>query len=876
MKSETSGSKGLSADSSSRGSSEERAELSGTSGLSEAEASARMIADGPNELPSEKRRGVLRIAFEVVREPMFLLLIAAATIYFVFGDVQEALTLLGAVVVVLAITIVQEGRTEKSIAALRDLSSPRAQVIRDGVVRTVPGRELVCGDVVKIAEGDRVPADLLLRRGTALAVDESLLSGESVPATKHAEAKATTLGAVGESSAALWSGTLVVGGRGVAEVMATGARSELGRIGASLVSVEKERTPLQREVDLVVKRMAVFGLAASAVVVIATGLTGTDWLHAILAGITLAMSLLPEELPVVLTVFLALGAWRIAKSRVLTRRVTSVETLGAVHVLCTDKTGTLTENRMTIQELRTAALEHVVDDDELPEEVHALVEMGILASPRDPFDPMEKAFHALGQKRLGGTEHLHPSWEAVREYPLTAELLAVTYAWRPTEGADGSTGSAGSAADGSTDAGLVVATKGAPEAIFELCHLDDEVARVWRERVDSMAARGLRVLGVARSRGTLMEEPSHPHELDLDLVGLVGLADPLRGDVAEAIATCRSAGIRVLMITGDHALTARAIATEAGLADGEVMTGPEIEAMDDEALAKRLATATVIARAVPAHKLRIVRALRASGAIVGMTGDGVNDAPALKAADIGIAMGKRGTDVAREAAALVLVEDDFGSIVDAVRIGRRIYDNLRKAVGYILAVHIPIAGVALVPALLGWGPLLFPAHVVFLELIIDPTCSVVFEMEPAEEGVMKRPPRGRDEHLFEWRRILFSAAHGITVLLGALAMLWWHADASLELRRTLAFVVLVAGNLTIVVASRSTDRPFWTSFRRRNRALWAMAIGVPAVLAVVLFVGPVRALFALDVATWPQLGAALLVAVVPVLLLDVGKLFSRR
>jgi Ca2+-transporting ATPase len=846
-------------------------------GLSEDEARARMLADGPNELPSERRRGVWRIALEVVREPMFLLLIAAATLYFVFGDVQEALTLLGAVVVVLAITIVQEGRTEKSIAALRDLSSPRAQVIRDGVVRTVPGRELVRGDVVKIAEGDRVPADLLLRRGTTLAVDESLLSGESVPATKHADAKATALGAVGESSAALWSGTLVVGGRGVAEVMATGARSELGRIGASLVSVEKERTPLQREVDLVVKRMAVLGLVASAGVVIATGLTGTDWLHASLAGITLAMALLPEELPVVLTVFLALGAWRIAKSRVLTRRVTSVETLGAVHVLCTDKTGTLTENRMTIQVLRTAEREHVVDDGELPEEVHALVEVGILASPRDPFDPMEKAFHALGQKRLGGTEHLHPSWEAVREYPLTPELLAVTYAWRPSEGADGVTGSAGSAADGVTgSAGLVVATKGAPEAIFDLCHLDDDTARVWRGRVDVMAARGLRVLGVARSRGTLTEEPSHPHELDLDLVGLVGLADPLRGDVAEAIATCRTAGIRVLMITGDHALTARAIATEAGLADGEVTTGPEIEAMDDEALAKRLATATVIARAVPAHKLRIVRALRASGAIVGMTGDGVNDAPALKAADIGIAMGKRGTDVAREAAALVLVEDDFGSIVDAVRIGRRIYDNLRKAVGYILAVHIPIAGVALVPALLGWGPLLFPAHVVFLELIIDPTCSVVFEMEPAEEGVMKRPPRGRGEHLFEWRRILFSAAHGITVLLGALAMLWWQADASLELRRTLAFVVLVAGNLTIVVASRSTDRPFWTSFRRPNRALWAMAVGVPAVLAVVLFVGPVRELFAFDVATWPQLGAALLVAVVPVLLLDVGKLALRR
>ncbi len=834
-------------------------------GLSEAEATARMRAEGPNVLPEEERRSIWKLLLEVVREPMFLLLLAAAALYFLFGDRQEALTLLGFVVVVITITLVQEGRTEHALDALRNLSSPRAQVLRDGVAKTVPGRDLVRGDIVRVGEGDRVPADAILRDGTALSVDESLLTGESVPVSKTPSPDATDIGRPGgEGGGALFSGTLIVAGRGLAEVVATGSRSELGRIGASLRSVEKDRTPLQREVARVVRRMAALGLGLCVLLVVARGLIEGDWIEAGLSGITLAMAILPEEFPVILTVFLALGAWRIAKHRVLTRRVSSVETLGGVHVLCTDKTGTLTQNRMTIRRLRTPDTELDVDatrDSELPESVHELVEFGILACPRDPFDPMEKAFHQLGARTLEQTEHLHPRWQKAREYPLTPGLLAVTHAWH-------------------TEAGeaLVVATKGAPEAVFDLCHLDEADIETWRVRVAAMAEDGLRVLGVARAAESVTRSPDHPHDVPFQMLGLVGLEDPIREEVPEAVALCRRAHIRVLVITGDHPDTARAVAKKAGLDPGLVLTGPELEALDDDALAERLEKTSVVARAVPAHKLRIVRALKKRGLRVGMTGDGVNDAPALKAADIGVAMGARGTDVAREASALVLVNDDFGAIVDAVRIGRRIFDNLQNAVGYIVAVHIPIAGLSLLPVLLGWGAILAPAQVAFIQLIIDPSCSIVFEMEPERPGVMDRPPRAASDRLFAWRRVGWNLAQGVVVLGASMWVL--HdaraAELSVGAQRALAFVALVLGNLAILITSRSSTEPFWMSLRRWNPAV-PILLGIAlALLAAVVLTPPLRALFAFAPVGAGDLGVAALVSILPVLALDALRPVPRR
>ena len=831
------------------------------SGLVTAEAERRLAVDGPNELTARARRGPLRFVLEVVREPMFLLLFAAAGLYLLLGDLGGAATLLGSVVLIVAITAVQEGRTERALEALRDLSSPRARVLRDGVVVTLPARELVVGDVLHVAEGDRVPADAVLRDGTALMVDESLLTGESVPAAKVPTREGTVLGPPGEEAGgALFAGTLVVSGRGVAEVVATGPRAQLGRIGESLREVEREPTPLQREVARLVRTMAIVGLSLSVLVVIVLIASGVAWIQSVLGGITVAMALLPEEFPVVLTVFLAIGAWRISRRRVLTRRMAAVETLGAVHILCTDKTGTLTENRMTVRSLVTAAsVVEVSAERALPEDVHAVLEHAILACPDNPFDPMERAFLALGATARLDRAHLHPGWQLEREYPLSPSLLAVTYVWRTGAGEP-----------------RVVATKGAPEAIFELCRLDEAAGAAWRARVQQMGKEGLRVLGVARTR-SLGAAPDDLRDLTFELVGLVGLEDPLRADVPDALAECVRAGIRVVLITGDHPDTARAIARSAGIPHDEVLTGAEIERLDDAALAAKLETTSIVARAIPAHKLRIVRALRVHGDVIAMTGDGVNDAPALQAADIGIAMGTRGTDVAREAAGLVLVQDDFASIVAAVRIGRRIFDNLRSAFGYIVAVHVPIAGLALGPALLGWGALLTPAHVIFLELIIDPACSVVFELEPEADDLMRRPPRPPRSSLLDLGRVTMSVLQGALVVAASLAVLAWARARGLDVaaQRTLAFALLVGGNLAILVASRSTHQPWWRTLAHKNPAVPILLAAATAIFALTALVPPVAHLFGFGLVHPRALFGAVAIAALPVLLLDALKLLDR-
>jgi len=831
-------------------------------GLTSAEAAARLAAGGRNELPREQGRTFLRILVEVARQPMFLLLLASTAIYVTFGDLREAATLGGFVFFIIGITVVQERRTERALDALRDLSSPHATVRRDGAWTSLDARLLVAGDVILVAEGDRVPADALMRAGAPVTIDESLLTGESVPLIKQPApdlpGEPASLGPPGGDGggAALFAGTLVVSGHALAEIVATGPASELGRIGAELRDIQPSRTPLEREVARLVTQLAILGVATSIALVVIRGLIEGGWLRAALSGITLAMSLLPEELPVILTVFLALGAWRIARHRVLTRRTPAVETLGAVTVLCTDKTGTLTQNRMAIHRLVTADADLEVDGaPDLPEEVHALVEFGLLACPPQRTDPMDLAFAALGERTLDGTEHLHPRWQPVREYALRPGLLAVTHVWR---GADGQT---------------VVATKGAPEAMIDLCHLADAEAAPWLARAEAMARSGLRVLGVARATGAGIEPPPDAHDYTFEMVGLVGLADPLRDDAADAVALCRRAGIRVLMITGDHPDTARAIARAAGIPADDVVTGAELEALDDDALADRLAAAHVVARAVPAHKLRIVRALRARGEVVGMTGDGVNDAPALKAADIGVAMGKRGTDVAREAASLVLVDDDFGAIAQAVRTGRRIHDNIQKSVGYTLAVHVPIAGMALLPPLLGWGALLAPVHVVFFELVIDPACSIVFEMEPEEPGVMDRPPRRPDAPMLSRRRGVFALLQGALAFGAALAAAAWARRAGLpeEAVRAVAFVAIVAGNLAILVANRSGRGPFWRAFGRGNRgAAWLGGIA-STLVALILAVPAARSLFAFTLPGGAWLAGAIAAGAVPVLAADLIK-----
>ena len=808
-------------------------EIIDPSGLTEAEVARRLREHGYNELPASKGRSILETAWGVVREPMFLLLLACGTIYLLLGDVQEALMLLGFVFVVLGITLYQERKTERALEALRDLSSPRALVIRGGERKRIAGREVVHGDLLVLAEGDRVPADSVIISCNNLSTDESLLTGESVPVRKvvwDGVREMTRPG--GEDLPFVFSGTLIVQGQGIAEVRAIGLSSEMGKIGKALQTVEIEGTRLQQEVGQLVRRVAIFALSLCVVVVVLYGFTRGNWLQGFLAGITLAMAMLPEEFPVVLTIFLALGAWRLSKMKVLARRVPVIETLGSATVLCVDKTGTLTVNRMSIRKLAVGGTVYDLDEQaaqKLPEEFHAIVEFGILASQRDPFDPMEKAFHDLGKQHLANTEHLHADWTMERGYPLSPSLLAMSHVWKSPTGHD-----------------YVVAAKGAPEAIADLCHLDAERTKTITAQVATMAKEGLRVLGVARGVFAEQNLPGEQHDFTFEFLGLVGLADPVRPTVPAAVEECYTAGIRVIMITGDHPTTAKSIARQAGFKSiDEIITGPELEKMDEAELQRRVGSVNIFARMVPEQKLRLVNVLKAKGEVVAMTGDGVNDAPALKAAHIGIAMGGRGTDVAREAASLVLLDDDFASIVRAVRMGRKIFDHLQKAMTYIVAVHVPIAGMSLIPVMFNWPLALLPVHILFLELVIDPACSVVFEAEQEDEGVMRRPPRSPKEPLFGRKLLTLGLLQGASVLVIVLAvyltaLLGWQdaMDAT-----ALSFTTLVIANLGLIFANRSWSRTILSTLRSPNPALWWVFGGTLFFIALVLYVPFLRGLF---------------------------------
>ncbi len=809
-------------------------DISSISGLSRAQARKRLQSEGYNELPSAGRRSLPRIALDVAREPMFLLLMAAGSLYLALGNLEEAFLLLFFVFVVMSITFYQERKSERALEALRGLSSPRARVIRGGKVSRIAGREVVRGDIIVIDEGDRVPADARLSFSENLYVDESLLTGESAPVLKDARGGARAARPGGDGLPFIYSGTLVVRGRGLAKVEKTGGATQMGQIGKSLEAIEPRATILQLQTKRLVRNLAAIGLSLCVIVAVAYGATRGDWLGGLLAGITLAMATLPEEFPVVLAVFLALGAWKISKNRVLTRRMPAVETLGAATALCVDKTGTLTLNRMAAGSLvvngKYFDLGKGIGAGGIPEDFHQLVEYGILASQRDPFDPMEKAIRRLGEHELARTEHLHDNWKLVQSYPLSEELMALSQVWRSPDGDE-----------------YVIAAKGAPEAIADLCHLGGNRLQELDREISRLAEAGQRVLGVGRARFRLNDAlPSRQHDFDFEFVGLLGLSDPLRPEVPEAIKECYRAGIRVIMMTGDYPGTALNIARQMGLRGGEeVITGPELEQMPDEELRRRVRSANIFARVVPEQKLRLVQALAAGGEVVAMTGDGVNDSPALKAAAIGIAMGGRGTDVARESAAMVLLDDDFSSIVRAVRLGRRIYDNIKKAMAYIVAVHVPVVGLTIVPVLLGWPLILMPVHVVFLELIIDPASSVVFEAEPEEADVMRRPPRNPRAPLFGRRALSLSALQGLSVLAIVLFFyaFFYYRGHGLGTIRAMTYTTLIFANLGLILTNRSWSKTIFETIRIRNRALWLLLGSVPVFLGLVLYVPFLKSLF---------------------------------
>ena len=829
-------------------------------GLSNAEASARLAREGFNELPRSEQRTAWRILLEVLHEPMLLLLLVGGGIYLVLGDTNEALILLVFACLTIVISVVQENRSEHVLETLRELSSPRAEVIRDGQRARIAGREVVRGDLIILDEGDRVPADALLLEGSDLQTDESLLTGESVPVRKIAAARgaALTHRPGGDDLPYVYSGSLVVRGRGLAEVLAIGTQTEMGKIGQSLKTVEVEQPRLKMQIRRLVGVFAIIAAIVCVLAVILYGMQRGQWLDSALGGIALGMSMLPEEFPVVLTVFMAMGAWRISRASVLTRRAAAIETLGSATVLCTDKTGTLTENRMTIAALwRQGDVPSAQSIASLSDDQRALIEFGILASAPMPSDPMEKAFHQFGRQSQVNCDHqARLGWELARVYGLTPDLLALSHAWQAVD----------------SDA-FVIAAKGAPEAIAGLCHLDAAKLAALRQAADAMAGEGMRVLGIAKGsfEGALLPETQRSFEFEF--LGLVGLADPIRPSVPPAIRECRSAGIRVIMITGDYPATARAIARQAGLDGHEVVSGDALETMSDADLALAVRNADVFARIMPKQKLRIVNALKASGETVAMTGDGVNDAPSLKAAHIGLAMGGRGTDVAREAAALVLLNDDFGSIVKAIRLGRRIYDNLRKAMCFIFAVHILIAGMALLPVLFGLPILFAPVHIAFLEMVIDPVCTLVFEAEADERDVMQRPPRAPGDPIFSKAMAGWSLLQGLSAFLATASMFvfaLWRGLPENE-ARAFAFFSIVLVIVSLILVNRSFSASLIAAMTEAN-AFLAPTLGiVAAMLSLTLLVPGVRALFRFGPLHGDDLAMTLGSAVLVLLVLDLFK-----
>ncbi len=823
-------------------------------------AEARVLQDkyGKNELTPQKRESFIKKAFHVICEPMFLLLIVAAIIYFILGEPRDGAIMLIFVLGIISIDIIQEWKTDKTLNALKDLSAPHIKVIRSGEEQIIASSDLVPGDLMLIYEGIKIPADGIIVKCNDLCVDESSLTGEAEGVWKINTGDAPNSDDYWRKDYC-YAGTLVTQGTAHVLVDKIGASTEYGKIGVNIATAPDEKTPLQKQTGSLVKLCAGIAAVLFALVGVFTYINipdhafGDRLIESILSGITLAMAMIPEEFPVILTVFLSMGAWRLAKKNSLVRKLPSVETLGAVSVLCVDKTGTITMNQMTVQDTWAKT----------GDEKSLITIMG-MACETDAYDPMEKAMLAYCEKNNITRDELFGG-ELITEYPFTNELKMMGHVWRK-------------------NGKVIIAAKGSPERILTICALSDMEKAECEKKINELSSRGLRVIAVAAMNPqTDNDIPEKITDCSLTFLGLVGLADPPRESVKTDIAVCNKAGIRVVMITGDNGGTAASIAKQIGMKNYDhIITGDMLNNMTDEELREKVKEVSIFSRVVPEHKMRIVKAFRDNGEIVAMTGDGVNDAPALKYADIGIAMGKRGSEVSREAADLILMDDNFTTIVETVKDGRRIYDNIRKAVGYVFSIHIPIAFASLLAPVLGIAPValfLLPLHVVLLELIIDPTCSIVLERQPAERDIMERKPRDPKEKLLTPRILIKSVIQGLVIFaasFGTYLTVLAGNEANAPVARTMGLAIIMLSNLLLVqVNSSECDFTFRSVIRlAKDKVMWGVNIFTIIGLAAILYT-PLAEFLKLAPLSATQLFTAVGIAVAAVLWYEIVKLVKK-
>ena len=820
-------------------------------GLTEAEVLTSRKLHGPNTQKLQRGNTWWRIITAILKEPMLIILLVIAAIYFALGEYGEAWFMIGAILIVSGMSFYQDNRSRIAIEELQALNAPNSRVIRNGQDMFIPTAEIVPGDLIIAEEGGFINADGIVVYSHDFSVNESTLTGEAQPVFKSETYEDKNV----------FSGTMVSTGIAVYKAEKTGMQSRLGQLGSSLLQIKEEPSPLQRQIESFVRKMFGIGAIVFVIICIYSYIKHHNLILSLLNGLTLAMSILPEEIPVAFTTFMALGSRRLIREGILVKKTRTVETLGGATIICSDKTGTITENKMSFQGVYSFQDgQFYTQGQNMSEAAKEVITLAMWASEPMPFDPMEKTIHDLYADIT--LKDQRGEFEMIHEYPLggTPPMMTHIFENRKKE--------------------KIIATKGAPEAIINASKLTAQQKKDIETTIEQFARKGYRILAVGIAEDNHLPFPAQQQQFLFRFLGLIIFVDPPKKNIKSVFDKFYEAGIRVKIISGDNAVTTKAVATEAGLQHtGQVMNGDDLMKLDEAQLSEKVKEVNIFTRMFPEAKLKVIKAYKEDHQVVAMIGDGVNDGPALKAANIGIAMGRKGTEIAKNAADLILLNDDLAKLVDAVAAGRRIYTNLKKAVQYIISIHIPIILTVFLPLILGWVyPNIFtPVHVIFLELIMGPTCSIVYENEPMEKNAMQQPPRPIAYSFLNWRELSLSCIQGLIITAGIMFIYRYAVGmaASEELTRTLVFMTLILSNIFLTLVNRSFYFSVLESFRYRNPLIPVVIILTLIMLIMMLVIPAIRDFFHLTMPSFKLTGMCLLVSAVSVFWFEGWKLFLR-